>query len=67
MMDRELQEKMTRGVEIFRAKRRRELGVEEFEPFYERVAKGRFKPDPRAIEAYDSMVKSLPMSPPGRR
>jgi len=64
-MDRDLQEKIA-GAEIYRAKRAKDLGVEEFEPFYERVPKGKLKPDQKAIDAFDAMVASRPLAPPGR-
>lgn len=65
MMDRDLQEKIA-GAEAFRNKRKNELGFEEFEPFYERVPKGRLKPDAKAIAAFDAMVAKRPLAPPGR-
>lgn len=60
-MDRELQEKIT-GAEEYRAKTDKDFGVEEFEPFYDSIPRGKLKADKRAIDNLASLPR--PLSPP---
>jgi hypothetical protein len=66
MDSRELNRRIEGAVE-FRTKKDKDFGVEEYEPFYEKVPAGKLKPCQKAIDNLATVQANRPLKPPGRR